>query len=59
MTTRKSQPNQSSKQLSKIDVDKLAQSWCELLLGQIQEAHNQQKLTRAIEAKTIENIDIT
>jgi hypothetical protein len=88
MNTRKSQPNKSNKQLSKIDMDKLvlscssitygeisretnnyikqtqlscplpnskdtrpplikeeinklARSWCELLLGQIQEVHNQ------------------
>lgn len=42
----------------KEEINQLARSWCELLLGQVMEVKTQQSLTRAIEAKTIENIGI-
>lgn len=54
-----SQPTNSEqihKPISKAETDKLAQSWCELLLGQIQEARSRQSLVRANEANTGENI---
>ncbi|OGE36929.1 hypothetical protein A3D79_02310 [Candidatus Daviesbacteria bacterium RIFCSPHIGHO2_02_FULL_39_8] len=42
----------------KEELNRLAKAWCELLLGQVMEAHNQQKLLRANGGKTAENINI-
>lgn len=56
MAIQKIHLKQSNKRMSKIDMDKLAQSWCELLLKQIQEAKTQQSLDGAFEANKGENI---
>ena len=47
--------NLISGSLSQNKLERLARSWCELVLGQLQGLHHQQVLPRAIEAKTGEN----
>ncbi len=39
----------------KIEINQLAKTWCELLLGQIQETRSRQKLQGAFEANSGEN----